>query len=208
MQERAIHISSVYRQKIGRNLPEDFIIKFDPVLKLDGNMYHELAADRISMTYSWHNINPEYGNNTLKYSKDGGDNWKIIKFVNGMYSYDHLDEYIKQTINKNGDKPSDGTNGIDLFFVLSSYRVVIELNSGWQLDIRNSNFGDLIGFEHKLLVKTEYSSILPNITNNIDVINIACDIITDSITDARFSNTLVYDPHRQSNQVIPIYIRT
>ena len=83
MQERAIHISSVNRQKIGRNLPEDFIIKFDPVLKLDGNMYHELAADRISMTYSWHNINREYGNNTVKYSKDGGAKLKMIKFVNG-----------------------------------------------------------------------------------------------------------------------------
>ena len=34
MQERAIHISSVNRQKIGRSRPEDFIIKFDPPLKL------------------------------------------------------------------------------------------------------------------------------------------------------------------------------
>ena len=30
MQERAIHISSVDRQKIARNKAEDFIIKFDP----------------------------------------------------------------------------------------------------------------------------------------------------------------------------------
>ena len=60
--------------------------------------------------------------------------------------------------------------------------------------MRNSNFRDLIGFEHKLLVKTEYSSKLPNITNNIDVINIGCDIITDSTTDGRFSNTLVMIP--------------
>ena len=32
MQERAIHISSVDRQKIRKNKAEDFIIKFDPVL--------------------------------------------------------------------------------------------------------------------------------------------------------------------------------
>ena len=38
MQERAIHISSVDRQKIGQNKAEDFIIKFDPVLKLQNNM--------------------------------------------------------------------------------------------------------------------------------------------------------------------------
>ena len=33
MQERAFHISSVNRQKIGQN-KADFIIKFDPVLKI------------------------------------------------------------------------------------------------------------------------------------------------------------------------------
>ena len=34
MQERAIHISSVDRQKMGKNKAEVFIIKFDPGLKL------------------------------------------------------------------------------------------------------------------------------------------------------------------------------
>ena len=52
MQERAIHISSVNIQKIGKNNAEDFIIKFEPPLKLDPNMHHELAMDRVSMTYS------------------------------------------------------------------------------------------------------------------------------------------------------------
>ena len=59
-----------------------------------------------------------------------------------------------------------------------------------QLDVRNSNFGDLIGFEKKVVTQTEYSSKLPNITNSIDVININCDIITDSIVAGRFGNTL------------------
>ena len=52
MQERAIHISSVDRQKTGRNKAEDFIIKFDPVLKLQNNMTHEIALDKATMTYS------------------------------------------------------------------------------------------------------------------------------------------------------------
>ena len=56
MQERAIHISSVDRQKIGQNKAEDFIIKFDPVLKLKNDMTHEIALDKVTMTYSWHNI--------------------------------------------------------------------------------------------------------------------------------------------------------
>ena len=51
MQERAFHISSVNRQKIGKNQQEDFIIKLEPTLKLDPNMNYELAMDRTSMTY-------------------------------------------------------------------------------------------------------------------------------------------------------------
>ena len=37
MQEITIHISFVDRQKIGKNKAEDFVIKFDPVLKLRNN---------------------------------------------------------------------------------------------------------------------------------------------------------------------------
>ena len=150
MQERAIHISSVNRQKIGRSRPEDFIIKFDPPLKLDTTMRHELAVDRVSMTYSWHNVNAGYNNNTIKYSPDNGTKWETITFVDGMYSYDDLDDYITQSIIQNEAKPSS-SKGINLYFVLSSYRVVIELDNQWQLDIRNSNFGALIGFEPKLI---------------------------------------------------------
>ena len=72
MQERVINISSINRQKIGRSHPEDFNIKFDPTLHLNTEMQHELAVDRVSMTYSWHNINAEYGNKMIKYSKDNG----------------------------------------------------------------------------------------------------------------------------------------
>ena len=193
MQERAIQISSVNRQKIGRSRLEDFTIKFDPVLNLERNMYHEMAMDRVSMTYSWHNINPEYGNNQIKYSPDKGSNWKTINFVDGMYSYDDLNDYIHKSIEAQGDKSGENFS-ISLTFVLSSYRIVNEISNNFQLDLRNSNFGDLIGFDKKIITQTEYSSNLPNITNSIDVININCDIISDSIVDGRFGNTLAMIP--------------
>ena len=78
--------------------------------------------------------------------------------------------------------------------MLSSYRVVIELDNQWKLDIRNSNFGALIGFELKLINHTEHGTKLPNITNDIDVLNKNCDIITDSLSDGRFTNTLIMIP--------------
>ena len=194
MQERAINISSINRQKIGRSRPEDFVIKFDPVMHLNTEMHHKLAVDRVSMTYSWHNMNAEYGNKTIKYSKDGGSTWKNVTFVDGMYSYDDLNEYINQVITDNDDQPSNDRVGIKIYFVLSSYRVVVQLGNQWQLDLRNSTFGDLIGFEPKILTTTSYSTKLPNITNSVDTIHINCDIVTDAITDGKFSNTLVVIP--------------
>ena len=71
MEERAIHISSVNREKRGTSRPGDFTIKFNPPLKLDPEMKHELALDRLSMTYSWYNIRSDYGNNKIKYTHDG-----------------------------------------------------------------------------------------------------------------------------------------
>ena len=97
-----------------------------------------------------------------------------------MYSYDDLDDYIHQFIDKQGHKTGNKYNS-DLLFVLSSYSVVIEISNNYQLDLRDSEFNDLIGFDKKIITKTEYSERLPNITNNIDVVDINFDVITDSI---------------------------
>ena len=70
MNESAIHISAVKREAIGINKPHDFIVKFNPPLKLDPEFRHFLALDRLSMTYSWYNIRSSYGNNTMKYTHD------------------------------------------------------------------------------------------------------------------------------------------
>ena len=71
MQESAIHIFSVKREKRGANKPSDFIIRFNLPLKLDPELNHYLALDRLSMTYSWYNIRSSYGNDKMKYTHDG-----------------------------------------------------------------------------------------------------------------------------------------
>lgn len=49
---------------------------------------------------------------------------------------------------KEGDKTGNDLD-INLIFVLTSYRVVIEISNNFQLDLRNTNFGGLIGFEKR-----------------------------------------------------------
>ena len=194
MQERAIHISSVDRQKIGQNKVEDFIIKFEPVLKLQNDMTHEIALDKVAMTYSWHNISEQYQNNQKKYSPVGGTSWETVEFVDGMYTYSDLNDYLHQYMKKKGHLTTDDKTGdkyhISLTFVLSTYKILIQIDNNYQLDLRNSKFGRLIGFTEKIVNKTEHGTILPNITNSIDMIYINTDAITNSILNGVNTNTL------------------
>ena len=85
--------------------PEDFVIKFTRALELSVEMYHEIAMNKVNMTYSWHNISKFYKNNTIKYSPDSGSTWEKIILQDGNYSYDDLNSVIKETLDNNGDDP-------------------------------------------------------------------------------------------------------
>ena len=198
MQERAINIFSVNRQKIGASKPGEFTIRFNPSLKLDPGMKHELALDSLSMIYSWYNIGRDYSNNTIKYSTDKGNSWETITFVDGMYSYSDINDYIHQYMEQKNHHTTDkGIKkfGINLTFILTTYKVLLSVTSdNYWLDLRGTEFGDLIGFDKKIVKKTEYGAKLPNITNSIDQININSSAIKDSIVDGRNTDTIVVVP--------------
>lgn len=59
---------------------------------------------------------------------------------------------------KKGHAKADNTYGINLTFVLSTFKVITQLDTNYQLDFRNSKFGELLGFEPKLITKTEHGS--------------------------------------------------
>ena len=177
--ERSIQISSINRERSGLSKPEDFVIKFTPALELPDDMNHEIAMNKVNMTYSWHNISKFYKNNTIKYSPDSGSTWKKIIFQDGNYSYDDLNDVIRQIIENNGDN----SRKIEILFINSQYKVIVGLGKDYQLDLRESKFGDLIGFEEKIVDKEEIGSKLPNITNSIDVIYLNTDAISDSLLD-------------------------
>ena len=192
MNESAIHISSVKREKIRTNKPHDFIVKFNPPLKLDPGFKHYLALDRLSMTYSWYNIRSDYGNNTIKYTHDG-TTWQTITFTGGMYSYSDINDYIHQYMDQKSHHSTDSKGekvySISLTFILSTYRVLISLDGDYQFDLPGTDFGDLIGFEKKLVTKTEYGTRLPNITHSIDSLNINTTAIKDSVVNGINTNT-------------------
>ena len=111
-----------------------------------------------------------------------------------MYTYSDLNDYLHQYMKKKGHLTTDDKTGdkyhINLTFVLSAYKILIQIDNNYQLDLRNSKFGELIGFTEKLVNKTEYGTILPNITNSIDMIYINTAAITKSILNGVNTNTL------------------
>ena len=116
-----------------------------------------------------------------------------------MYSYTDINEcveqYLKQKNQHTTRLPLSLRCDIDIRFILSTYRVLISFsNDKFQLDLRETNFGELIGFEKKLITKTDYGTKLPNITNSIDILNINTNAIKDSIVDGINTNTIAMIP--------------
>ena len=197
--ERLIQISSASRERSGVSKPEDFVISFTPPLELPEDMDHEIALNKVNMTYSWHNISKSYKNSTIKYSPDSGSTWKKIIFQDGNYSYDDLNSVIKETLDNNGDDPKK----IEISFIRSQLKILIGRSAGYQLDLRGLKFGELIGFEEKLVEREEIGSKLPNITNSIDVIYLNTDAIRESLVDGMSSNTLAVIPTEKLRRSFP-----
>ena len=192
MEERkVIYISSVDREKIGVSKTHDFKIKLKTTYKLDKNKRYEIAVYTVMMTYSWHNMSENH--KKIKYTHDGGANWETITFVDGMYSYEDINNYIHQYMVKETHTTKD-KYPINIQFILSSFRVVIELDNNYQVDLRGTEFGNLLGFDEKTVSSTEYSARLPNITNSVDKINIHSDIIVNSILSGHSDNLLAVIP--------------
>ena len=156
--DRALVFKSIDAKKQNpQNRPGKFTVKFFPELFLENNKQHFLALDHLSMTASWHNIRPEYGNNKLVISKDGGKNWETITFPAGIFDYGDINELIHKRIGKTGDD-----FGISVLFDLTTYKVFIQLANDFQIDFTKSgNFNVLLGFEKKIVSSSEYGANFP-----------------------------------------------
>ena len=142
------------------------------------------------MTYYWYNIRSDYKNNTIKYTHNKGVSWQTITFTD---INDYIHQYMAQKNHHSTDSSGNKQFHTNITCILSTYRALISFDNSdnYQLDLRNTNFGDLIGFEKKLVTTTEYGTKLPNITNSIDVLNIKTSAITDSIVNGINTNTII-----------------
>ena len=140
------------------------------------------------MTYSWHNVSPDYQNNIISYHN--GTEYKRIEFSNGCYDYIELSDYIKGTLITNGDLEPDQASPITIEFDLTSFKCFVSIIKPFALDLRGSNFGALIGFETTVLRQTQNGTDIPNITNSLDTLYIHCDLVDNSIVDREYGDVI------------------
>ena len=147
---------------------------------LDPNSQYVVGLNRIiNMSFTWYNINAALKNQLIKFSSDGGETFSDITFPAGVWDYSSLNEAIQNATGKVGDKFP-----INLGFSLTTFRVTITLETNWQLDLTPSNFGNLIGFDKKILKdKLNIGPRVPNLSQDTDMLNVHCDLTNDSLVD-------------------------
>ena len=178
--QKPLFISSKMIGSIGES--HDFIVKFYPSLELTGNVY--VALDSVSTEYGWYNVRgDQYNNNTFYYTNDttaNPINWTPITFIDGIYTYDQLNEIMRDQIVKDSKAYSSDNPGINFKMDYSISRVYIELATNFGIDFTKNSFRKLLGFESKILKNSEYGDLVPDITNSIDDIQIRTSILDKS----------------------------
>ena len=187
--EREITLSSFAVKDVRGNRLGDFTTRFTPTVKLDNDASYYIGFNRmISMFFSWTNVNSGNNNQKIAFSKDNGNSWTDIDFAQRVWTYNDLDNYIKdktQIIDGEGNEDYP----ITLTFDKPTFRVIITLTTGYGLDLTKSDFNELIGYDKKKLTdETNIGDRVPNLTEDTDVLHIHCDLTSTSLVDCEESD--------------------
>jgi len=181
--ELPLVLSSHNVKKQTKNKPSDFTIRYTQPIKLNPNIQYEIGLDRIiTMSFTWFNITLGLNNQKIKYSSNNGSTWKDLTFPPGTWNYISFNSYIKEKTKV--VTQSTTSYPITLEFDNTTFKTKINLAKNYQLDLRTSNFGDLIGFNKRILTSFEnYGDYTPNLSQETEILNIHCDLISESLVD-------------------------
>ena len=180
---RQLVLSSHSVKNKNGNKPGDFTIKYTNPIILDPNRRYELGLNRIiSMSFTWFNVTQQLNNKKIRFSSDSGTNWTELTFNPGDWNYVDFNDFIK-------DETKTGTSSnpsfpITLEFDDTIFRTIITLAKNYQLDLTQLDFNDLIGFNKQILTESEnIGDYIPNLSQDREILNIHCDLISDSSVD-------------------------
>ena len=169
--DRQLILSSHAVKNRNGNKPGDFTIKYTNPIILDPNRQYEIGLNRIiSMSFTWFNITSEL------------NNWTDLALNPGVWNYVDFNNFLKD--NTKTGTASNPSYPISLEFDDTIFRTIITLAQNYQLDLTQSNFNDLIGFNKQVLTNAEnVGDYIPNLSQDREILNIHCDLISDSLVD-------------------------
>ena len=181
--DRQLILSSHSVKNQNGNKPSDFTIKYTNPIILDPNRKYEIGLNRIiSMSFTWFNITSELNNQKIRFSSDSGANWKELVFNPGVWNYIDFNTFLKD--NTKTGTASNPVYPISLEFDDTIFRTIITLAQNYQLDLTQSDFNDLIGFNKQVLTNAEnVGDYIPNLSQDREILNIHSDLISDSLVD-------------------------
>ena len=192
--EREIVLTSYSKNLYNNNnKPEDFTVKCNKPLVLDSNDQYAVALNRIiDMSFTWYNIEAKRNNQLIRYSSDGGKTFHDITFPGGVWEYESINKHIqeKTVIKQSGEKD---VFPISLTFDNATFRVLIVMKENYQLDLTQSNFYDLIGFDKVVLKeKTNIGPRVPNLAQDTEMLNIHCNLTSESLVDGEDTDIIYF----------------
>ena len=142
-----------------------------------------MGLDRIvSMSFTWFNVTNELNNKKIRFSSDSGVNWTELILNPGVWNYVDFNNFLKD--NTKTGTASNPSFPVTIEFDETIFRTIITLAQNYQLDLTQSDFNDLIGFNKKILIQSEnIGDCIPNLSQDREILNIHCDLISDSLVD-------------------------
>jgi len=177
---------------LSNQLGHDFTVTFpNPINVREG---YELALIKSNLWYSFYNVSSTFNNNVIIYTNDTLD-VRTVTFPNGNYTIIQLNSYLHSVMKNNNDYTV--ISGIDTFNInftpnYSTIKVTIELTNTYSLDLTQSKFNELLGWNQGIYNFTGYQDgqNTADITRGINSILIHCDIINQSYQNSISSDVL------------------
>jgi len=166
---------------------EDFEISFSN-FQLQPSKEYEIALVKASIWYSYFNVSSEYGNNTLRYSADGGSTFNNVVLDNGIYGITDINRELNEKMKANGDYSV--VNGVDTFNITISpnfqtLKVRITVSNNYQLDLTTSSLRELLGFSSTIVTTTQEGTELADITRGVNSLVLKLNLVDGN---SSFSN--------------------
>lgn len=162
---------------------DDFTVQYGNHIQTPG--HYEVALIKAFLWYSWHNVSAAYGNNIIRYSKDGGTTWETnIIIPDGIYSVTDINDVMQAEMKTRGDWDAVG----ELYYAsllpnFNTLKVIATVSNSYAIDFTTGSLNELLGFNSQIVTATKSAESPADITRGVNALEINCDL-----TDAGWSN--------------------